>query len=292
MSDHALEIRGLCKAWPGFALREVSLSLPRGYVMGLVGPNGAGKTTIIKLVMNLVSRTAGEIRVFGLDSRTHEVEVKSRIGFACDEPAFPHDATARDVGRALGPFYPSWSEERFRALLGEFGVPPGKVFRKLSTGMQMKLSLALALSHDAELLLLDEPTAGLDLGFRRELLGHLSGVLQDERKSVLFSTHVTSDLERIADYVTLIREGEVVFSLPQDELRDRWGIVKGDGTLLERLSGLNVRGARRVAGAVEALVADAAAARARCGPEVVIDRPSLDDVMVFLTRGDRHVDAH
>jgi ABC-2 type transport system ATP-binding protein len=171
-------------------------------------------------------------------------------------------------------------------------VPPGKGFRKLSSGTQMKLALALALSHDADLLLLDEPTAGLDLGFRRELLGHLSGVLQDERKSVLFSTHVTSDLERIADYVTFIRDGEVVVSLPKDELRDGWGIVKGNGSLLERLSGLPVRGFRRAAGGVEALVADVAAARERCGPEVVIDRPSLDDAMVFLTRGDRHVDAH
>jgi ABC-2 type transport system ATP-binding protein len=292
MSEYALEVRGLCKAWPGFALKDVSLALLRGYVMGLVGPNGAGKTTIIKLVMNLVSRTAGEIRVFGLDTRTHEVEVKSRIGFVYDEPAFPHDATARDVGRALGPFYPSWSEERYRAHLAEFGVPPDKGFRKLSSGTQMKLALALALSHDADLLLLDEPTAGLDLGFRRELLGHLSGVLQDERKSVLFSTHVTSDLERIADYVTFIRDGEVVVSLPKDELRDGWGIVKGNGSLLERLSGLPVRGFRRAAGGVEALVADVAAARERCGPEVVIDRPSLDDAMVFLTRGDRHVDAH
>jgi ABC-2 type transport system ATP-binding protein len=292
MTEYALEVRGLGKAWPGFALKDVSLALPRGYVMGLVGPNGAGKTTFIKLVMNLVSRTAGEIRVFGLDSRAHEVEVKSRIGFVYDEPAFPHDATARDIGRALGPFYRSWSEERYRALLAEFGVPPDKVFRKLSSGTQMKLALALALSHDADLLLLDEPTAGLDLGFRRELLGHLSGVLQDERKSVLFSTHVTSDLERIADYVTFIRGGEVVFSLPKDELRDGWGIVKGNGRVLERLSGVPVRGVLRTAGGVEALVADAAAARERCGPDTVIDRPSLDDVMVFMTRGDRHVDAH
>jgi len=274
------------------AVRGVSFEVRHGECYGLLGPNGAGKTTIIKLVMNLVSRTAGEIRVFGLDSRAHEVEVKSRIGFVYDEPAFPHDATARDIGRALGPFYPSWREERFRALLAEFGVPPGKGFRKLSSGTQMKLSLALALSHDADLLLLDEPTAGLDLGFRRELLGHLSGVLQDERKSVLFSTHVTSDLERIADYVTFIRDGEVVFSLPKDELRDGWGIVKGNGSLLTRLSGLPLRGVRRTAGGVEALVADATAARERCGPGTVIDRPSLDDVMVFMMRGDRHVDAH
>jgi ABC-2 type transport system ATP-binding protein len=292
MSENALEIRGVRKVYPGFVLKDVSLTVPRGFVMGLIGPNGAGKTTIVKLVMNLVSRAAGEIRVLGLDNRTDEVAAKSRIGFVYDEPCFPHDVNARDVGRALGPFYPSWSEDRFRALLGRFGVPPGRAFRKLSSGVQMKLSLALALSHDADLLLMDEPTAGLDLGFRRELLDHLSGVLEDERKSVLFSTHVTSDLERIADFVTFVRDGEVVFSLPKDELRDGWGIVKGHDHLLERLSGLPVRGVRQSAYGVEALVADVAAARDRCGPGAVVDRASLDDVMVFMTRGGRDVAAH
>ena len=238
MSENALEIRGLGKAYPGFALKDVSFAVPRGYVMGLIGPNGAGKTTIIKLVMNLISRGAGDVEIFGLDSLAHEAEVKSRIGFVYDEPCFPHDATARDMGWAIGPFYPGWREERYRSLIGEFGVPESRKFKKLSQGMQMKLALALALSHDADLILMDEPTAGLDLGFRRELLDHLSAILEDERKSVLFSTHVTSDLERIADFVTFIRDGELVFTLPKDELRDEWGIVKGNGRLPEQLAGL------------------------------------------------------
>jgi ABC-2 type transport system ATP-binding protein len=291
MTENALEVRGLWKAYPGFALKDVSFAVPRGYVMGLVGPNGAGKTTIIKLVMNLVARDAGEIEVFGLDSRAHEVEVKSRIGFVYDEPCFPHDATARDLGRAIGPFYRGWSDERYRSLLGQFDVPEKRKFKKLSHGMQMKLALALALSHEADLILMDEPTAGLDLEFRRELLGHLSAILQDEGKSVLFSTHVTSDLERIADFITFIRDGELVFTLPKDELRDEWGIVKGNGRLPGRLAGIPVRGVRRGPFGVEALVADVAAARERCGRDVVIDRASLDDVMVFMSRGASHVDA-
>jgi ABC-2 type transport system ATP-binding protein len=292
MSENALEIRGLGKVYPGFALRGVSFAIPRGYVMGLIGPNGAGKTTILKLVMNLVSRDAGDIEVFGLDALAHETEVKSRIGFVYDEPCFPHDATARDLGWALGPFYPGWREERYRALLGEFDLPAGRKFKALSRGMQMKLALALALSHDADLLLMDEPTAGLDLGFRRELLDHLSAILQDEGKSVLFSTHITSDLERIADFVTFIRRGELVFTLPKDELRDQWGIVKGNGRLLEQLAGLPVRGVRQGRYGTEALVADAPAARERCGEDAVIDRATLDDVMVFMSGGESHVDAH
>jgi ABC-2 type transport system ATP-binding protein len=291
MSENALEIRGLYKAYPGFALRDVSFAVPRGYVMGLIGPNGAGKTTIIKLVMNLVSRGAGDIDVFGLDNLAYEREVRARIGFVYDEPCFPHDATARDLGWAIGPFYPSWREERYRSLLGEFDVPERRKFKKLSRGMQVKLALALALSHDADLILMDEPTAGLDLGFRRELLDRLTAILQDERKSVLFSTHVTSDLERIADFITFIHDGELVFTLPKDELRDEWGIVKGNGRLLERLGTVPVRGVRRGRYGMEALVADAPAVRRHCGDEVAVDRATLEDVMVFMTRGDDHVDA-
>jgi ABC-2 type transport system ATP-binding protein len=291
MSENALEIRGLHKAYPGFALKDVSFAVPRGYVMGLIGPNGAGKTTIIKLVMNLVSWDEGEIEIFGLDNRAHETEVKARIGFVYDEPCFPDDATARDLGWAIGPFYPGWREERYRSLLGEFGVPERRKFKKLSRGMQTKLALALALAHDADLILMDEPTAGLDLEFRRELLDHLTAILQDERKSVVFSTHVTSDLERIADFITFIRDGALVFTLPKDELRDEWGIVKGNGRLLERLGTVPVRGVRRGRYGMEALVADAPAARRHCGNEVVVDRATLDDVMVFMTRGDGNVDA-
>jgi ABC-2 type transport system ATP-binding protein len=291
MTDNALEVRGLSKAYPGFALEDVSFAVPRGYVMGLIGPNGAGKSTTIKLIMNLISRDAGEIEIFGLDSLKHEVEVKSRIGFVYDEPCFPHDATARDLGWALGPFYPGWSEDRYRSLLGEFGLPETRKFKKLSHGMQLKLALALALSHDADLILMDEPTAGLDLGFRRELLEHLSAILQDDRKSVLFSTHVTPDLERIADFIAFIRDGRLVFTLPKDELRDGWGIVKGNGRLSEQLAGLTVRGVRRGPYGVEALVTNAAAARERCGRDVVVDRATLDDVMVFMSRGENDVDA-
>lgn len=292
MSDNALEVRDLGKTYPGFLLEDVSFVIPCGYVMGLIGPNGAGKTTIIKLVMNLVSRGSGEIEVFGLDNLAHEVEVKARIGFVYDEPCFPHDATPRDLAWALGPFYPGWSETRYRSLLGEFSLPEGRPFKKLSHGMQMKLALAVALSHDADLILMDEPTAGLDLAFRHELLGHLSALLQDERKSVLFSTHVTSDLERIADFITFIHDGHLIFTLPKDELRDEWGVARGNGTLLDRLAGLPVRGVRRGSYGVEALVADAPAARERLGAEAVVDRATLEDVMVFMTRGESHVDAH
>jgi ABC-2 type transport system ATP-binding protein len=291
MTDQAICIRGLCKRYRGFALKNVDLDVPRGYVTGLIGPNGAGKTTLIKLIMNLVRRDAGSISVLGLDNLTDEVAVKSRIGFIYDEPPFYPDVSLADSARAVGPFYPNWSDRRFAELAGRFGLPLRKRFKALSHGMKMKFALAVALSHDAELLLMDEPTAGLDLTFRRELLNELGAILQDERKSVLFSTHITADLERIADYVTFIRDGAIVFSLPKDELRERWGVVRADRTTIGRLPAAIVRGRRERPHGAEALVADMTAAREAVGPGAVIDRASFDEVMVFMTRGGEHVEA-
>jgi ABC-2 type transport system ATP-binding protein len=291
MTDAAIEIRGLRKRYPRFTLKDVDLDVPRGYVTGLIGPNGAGKTTLIKLVMNLVRRDAGIIRVLGFDNAADEVAVKSRIGFIYDEPPFYHDVTLGDSARAIAPFYPQWSDRRFRDLAARFQLPLGKRFKALSHGMKMKFALAIALSHEADLLLMDEPTAGLDLAFRRELLDELTAILQDERKSVLFSTHITTDLERIADYVTFIRHGTIVFTLPKDDLRDRWGVVRADRPTVDRLPAAIVRGRRERPYGVEALVADAAAARAVLGTGPVIDRASFDEIMVFMSHEDNHVQA-
>jgi ABC-2 type transport system ATP-binding protein len=291
MTDLAIRIRGLRKRYRGFTLKDVDLDVPRGYVTGLIGPNGAGKTTLIKLVMNLVRRDAGTISVLGLDNLADEVAVKSRIGFIYDEPPFYPDVSLADSARAVGPFYPNWSDRRFAELAVRFDLPLCKRFKALSHGMKMKFALAVALSHEADLLLMDEPTAGLDLAFRRELLNELGAILQDERKSVLFSTHITADLERIADYVTFIRDGAIVFTLPKDELRERWGVVRADRATISRLPAAIVKGRRERPHGVEALVADVAAARGATGPDAVIDRASFDEVMVFMSRGGEHVEA-
>jgi len=283
MTDYALEVTGLCKSYRGFALRDVSFRLPRGYIMGLIGPNGAGKTTVIKLIMNLVRRHSGEVKVFGLDNRAAGREIRSRIGFVYDFPCFHEDASLDDHRRVIAPFYPRWSEEAFERLLREFELPRDKKFKALSHGMQTKFALVLALSHDADLLVLDEPTAGLDPVFRRELLQRLSALLQDEGKSVLFSTHITTDLERVADFVTFIRNGEIAFSLPKDHLLETWGIVRGDERAVAALDGETRKGLRRSPYGVEVLTSNVDEARRRSGPGVVVDRPSLEDIMVLMT---------
>lgn len=283
-SAPAVRVLGLTKHYKGFSLADVSFTLPQGYVMGLVGPNGAGKTTIIKLLMNLIRPDAGRIELFGLDHRAHEEAVKARIGFVYDVPPFYGDATVRDTKRAVALFYPAWNEVLFQELVSRFQLPLKKKVKKLSSGMRTKLALALALSHDADLLILDEPTAGLDPAFRRELLHGLSDLLQDERKSILFSTHITTDLERIADYVTFLREGEVILSASREEIRERWAVVRGDAEKLAALDPRIRRGARRHAHGMEVLVSDAAAVRAACGDGVVVDPASFEDMVVLMER--------
>jgi ABC-2 type transport system ATP-binding protein len=286
--DYALELRGVAKRYRGFAIKDVSFSIPRGFVCGLIGPNGAGKTTIIKLIMNLVRREAGEIRVLGLDNRRDEVAVRSRIGFVYDTPGFWDDQSLDAHRRALGLFYPAWSNETFERLAAEFRLSLGQKFGKLSHGMKMKFALAMALSHDADLLILDEPTAGLDPVFRRELLQRLSALLQDEKKSVLLSTHITSDLERVADYIVFVRRGEIAFSLPRTELLDAWAVVRGDPGVLGRLNPALVRGHRAGACGLEVLVSDGRAAGREAGASAVVERPTLDDVMVLMAGEARH----
>jgi ABC-2 type transport system ATP-binding protein len=287
-SDYALEVTGLCKRYKGFALKGVTFQLPRGYIGGLIGPNGAGKTTIIKIIMNLVRPSAGAVKVFGLDHRADEVEVKSRIGFVYDVPGFWGDMSLNAHRRALAPFYPRWNHATFDRLASELALPLNKHFKALSHGMQTKFALVMALSHDADLLVMDEPTAGLDPLFRRELLQRLSALLQDDGKSVLFSTHITSDLARMADFITLIRNGEVAFSLPKDDLLDRWAVAKGDAAMLGRIDPTILRGSRRRAFGVEALVSDVDALRRSLGSEVVVDKATLDDVMVLMTGENAH----
>jgi ABC-2 type transport system ATP-binding protein len=284
MDMPAIRVTDLRKRYPDFVLDDVSFSLPRGYVMGLVGPNGAGKTTIVKLIMNLIRPDGGTIELFGLDHRLHEEEVKARIGWVYDVPPFYGDVSLRDTKRAVALFYPRWNESLFQELVAQFQLPLGKKVKTLSNGMRTKFALALALSHDAELLILDEPTTGLDPVFRRELLHGLSDLLQDEKKSILFSTHITTDLERIADYVTFLRDGRVIMSASREELRENWGVVRGGEEVLDAMDPAIRHGLRRHAHGVDVLTSDSRAARRKLGEDAVVDPASFEDIVVLMER--------
>jgi len=286
--DNAIEINGLRKKYKGFTLDGVTFAVPRGYIMGLIGPNGAGKTTIVKLIMNLVRRQSGEIRVFGLDNVRQEREIKSRVGFVYDVPRFPEDLRLETIASAVSAFYLRWDDTRFRGFLEEFGLQSRQVFKKLSHGMKMKFSLAIALAHNADLILMDEPTAGLDPVFRFELLTKLRALIQDEQKTVLFSSHITSDLERVADFITFIHKGRLVFSAAKDEILETWGVVRAgtDGLGAEDVP--EARGFRRTEHSLEVLTSDLAAARRASLSGAVCDPASLEDIMFFISKGNAH----
>jgi len=281
-----LEVRDLEKRYPGFALDRVSFSVPRGYIMGLVGPNGAGKTTTLKAILGLIRRDGGTIRVAGIDPEVDGRAARSRLGFLHDEPRLPRHLTLCAIARLVSGFYSAWNDVAFGRLASAFGLPLGKRYGTLSRGTRTKFALALALCHDAELVVLDEPTSGLDPVFRRELLDLLTEILRGGRASILFSTHITADLDRIADYVTLLQRGRVVFSSSKDEILDRWGLVRGGLDLLDGLPEGFFRGVRRSAHGFEAITDDAISARARFGQEAVVERPTLDDVVLLTTAGD------
>jgi ABC-2 type transport system ATP-binding protein len=285
---NVLEIQSLNKDYGDFKLKDISFALPQGYIMGLIGPNGAGKTTVIKLILNLLQRDEGRIKVLGLDNVDDEVAVKSRIGFVHDTPYFYEPLTLKSIRATVAPFFKDWDDGLFFRLLREFDLPARKLFRKLSRGMKMKFALAVALSHHADFIILDEPTSGLDPVFRRELLARLSALIQDEKKSVLFSTHITSDLERIADYITFIHNGRIVFSSARDEVLEKWAVVKGGNDLLNEDSRTFFKGIRQREFGFEALTSDAAEARRRFAGKAVIEKASLEDIMYYMTRGGNH----
>ena len=222
-----LEVKNLSKSFDHFQLRNITFSLPKGYIMGLIGPNGSGKTTTIKLILNMLERSSGEIKIMGLDNIADEQKAKAELGVVFDTNYFSDDWKVTEVEKSISVFYPNWNSERFAEMLRKFHIVPAKKVRELSKGMQMKLMLACAFSYDAKLLILDEPTSGLDPVSRDELLQILSEYIEDGEHSVLFSTHITGDLERAADYITYISYGELFFSGIKDEFVDMFRIIKG-----------------------------------------------------------------
>ncbi len=219
--DHVVELREVRKEYKEFVLDGISWQIPKGCIMGLIGPNGAGKTTTIKIIMNLIRADGGKVSLFGLDYRRNEKEIKNRIGYVGEEQYFYEDRTVAWTGRFVSRFYRNWDTNTFSRLLNEFQISGTKKVKELSKGMRVKLSIALALSHNPELIILDEPTAGLDPVVRRELLDLLRKI-SSENKSVIISSHITDDIARTADYITYLLEGRISLIEQKDELLSNW----------------------------------------------------------------------
>ncbi len=282
-----LKLKDVTKRFRGFTLDTVSFGFPAGYIMGLVGPNGSGKTTIIKLIMNLLTADGGEIELFGLNSIEHELEVKQKIGFVYDESPFFEDLTMRDMTRIISPFYKNWDQNIYRDYMKRFNLLDNQKIKTLSKGMKMKYALVVALSHDAELLILDEPTSGLDPLIRNELLDILSEVIQDGNCSILFSTHITSDLDRLADYVTLINGGDLVFSKSREDLQQDYALISGESSLLGTELRTHLVGYKENQFGFEGLVRQKHELRVLMADKAVLSTPTIEDIMVYKLGGKR-----
>ncbi|AJD32006.1 MULTISPECIES: ABC transporter ATP-binding protein [Clostridium] len=285
--DKILEVKNLKKEYKDFSLENINFQLDRGYIMGFIGPNGSGKSTTIKLIMNLIKKDSGDIKIFGMDNIRHEKEVKEKIGFVYDENYFYDHVNIETMKKIIASFYKGWSDKIFNKYLKTFDLDPKKKIKNLSKGMKMKFSLALALSHNAELIIMDEPTAGLDPVFRREILDILYDLIQDENKSVFFSTHITTDLEKIADYITFINKGKMVFSENKDEVMEKYALVKGGIDFLNEETKKYFLGINKNSFGFEGLTTSANIIKeiTKKG-ELIIEKPSLEDIMVYTVRGE------
>lgn len=282
MSEMILKMDDVSKHYPNFSLEHISLELPKGCIMGLVGANGAGKTTTIKLILDLIPKESGNISLFGQDYK--DKELRQDIGVVFDENNFPENLTPAQIEKIMKNIYRGWDTERYHQLLVRFGLTaPKKTVKDFSRGMKMKLSLAVAMGHRAKLLILDEPTSGLDPIVRNEILDLFLEFIEDEECSILLSSHITSDLEKVADYITIIDNGKVLLSESKDELIYQYGIVKGGKEGLAALKHGDCLGMIQNSYGFEALVSDKELAR-RNYPDMVVDSASLEDILMLLTR--------
>lgn len=283
MTQNALELKDVCKNFEEFSLSKVSFKLPKGFIMGFIGPNGAGKTTTIKLILNMLTRNDGSINVFELDNVDFETQIKDKIGVVMDNIFYQDEWKVSGVGKILKPFYSSWNQGTFEKLLSDFSLNGQKKIKDLSRGMKMKLMIACALSHNAELLILDEPTSGLDAVARNELLDILTSFIEDQNKSVLFSTHITADLERIADYITFINDGKILYSGTKDELLEKYLVVKGGLGILTSEQKALIVGFQEHNFAFDGVIEKE---NSRYFPhEIVTERANLDELVVRFNIG-------
>jgi len=236
--NNILEVNNLCKTFKGFSIDSISFDLPAGTIMGFVGQNGAGKTTTLRLILNMLKRNSGEIKVFGTDNIINELEIKQNIGVIFDDLFFMEFWKIKDLENAIKKFYKFWDSKLFGQYIEKFELPVNKKIKDLSRGMKIKLMLAAAMSHNAKLLLLDEPTSGLDPVARNEILNIFKEYISDGERSILFSTHITSDVEKIAEYITLIDRGKLLYSGKISELIKIYGMSGIDEILINLCKGI------------------------------------------------------
>lgn len=277
---NALEIRDLTKHYDGFTLDRLNLALPGGCILGLIGENGAGKSTTIKLILDMIRRDGGSVTILGRDNQDHLELTREDVGVVLDEVGVSECLTPRQVGKIMGSIYRNWDGEAYSGYLKTLDLPENKRFKDFSRGMKMKLGIAVALSHRAKLLILDEPTGGLDPVARDEVTDIFSEFTRDENHSILISSHIVSDLEKLCDYIAFLHEGKLLLCEEKDRLREQYGILRCSAAELRSIDPAAVIGKKETPYGVEAIVQrDAAPRGAALGP---VD---IEQLFVFMARG-------
>lgn len=282
---NALDITNLSKTYTDFSLDSISLSLPMGSIMGLVGENGAGKSTTIRLIMNAISRSSGEIYVLGTDNQSPDFnKVKEDIGIVLDEAYFPEVLTARNINLIMNNTYCNWDKTCYFEYLSKFSLPDKKAIKDFSRGMKMKLAIAVALSHNPKLLILDEATSGLDPIIRDEVLDIFNDFTRDESHSVLLSSHIVSDLEKICDYIAFLHKGKLIFCEEKDRLLEEYSVVRLSKKEFEVIPSSAVKGKKVTDYGIEALI--------QLNPtlkRLKTERTSIEDIILFLAKGENNL---
>lgn len=266
-----------------FAIKDVSFSLKEGYIMGLIGKNGAGKTSIINMIMNIVKLDSGNINIFKKDHIEYEKEIKDNIGFVYEDSNYYERLSVYEMKNLIAPFYSKWNDDEFNNYLKRFEINGNKKISELSKGMKVKFSLSIALSHNAKLIIMDEPTSGLDPISRREILDILQELIEKDNISVLFSTHITTDLDRIADFITYIDNGQVLFSKSKEELMDEYKIIKAGLTDLDKIDENIIIGINKTNLGFDGLIKSDSLNELK-DIDYILETPVIEDLMYYMGR--------
>lgn len=289
--DYALELNGISKTYKNFKLDNITFRVPKGCIMGFVGENGAGKTTTIKTILNLIHADKGDIRILGLDYVKDQLAIRNQIGVVFDESFFHENLTLTDISKIMKHIYTTWEEDTFYQYANTFKLPKDKIVKEYSRGMKMKLSIAVALSHNAKLLILDEATSGLDPIVRDEILDIFLDFIQNEEHTIFISSHITSDLEKIADYITFIHGGKIILSESKDNLTDNYGVVKCKKDDFEKLDKNNIIGVRKNQFGYEIMINNKKEIlkqmnQKKFSNEFYMDNTTIEEIILYKVRGE------
>lgn len=282
--NSALTVSGLTKRYEGFTLADISFEVPQGTITGLIGENGAGKSTTLHSILGLVHRDGGEISILGAPAEGLQPEARENIGVVFDGTNFSEELTPKRLNKVLKGVYSSWDEGYFLALSNKLSLPVSKKIKSFSKGMKAKLSIAAAFAHHPKLLILDEATSGLDPVMRDDMLDMFLEFVQDEENSILLSSHITSDLEKVADHIIFLHEGRLIFSKPKDELLENYGIVKCGAAQFEAIDRQDIITCRKQEYEWQVLVSDRNSAQKRY-PNAMVIPASIDEIMLLYVRG-------